>query len=116
MLLGRPLAAHALGLRLKSNPTPNPYPNSNSNSYPNPNPYPSTNQVYASSGFGYFRGEPINLKPKSGEGPPGWLLKEGAFTIEVTATAASGAKATATVKGKGDPGYGATVVPLEVVY
>lgn len=68
--------------------------------------------VYASSGFGYFRGEPINLKPKSGEGPPGWLLKEGAFTIEVTATAASGAKATATVKGKGDPGYGATAKML----
>ena len=59
------------------------------------------------SGFGYFRGEPINLKPKSGEGPPAWLLKEGAFTIEVTATAASGAQATAIVKGKGDPGYGA---------
>ena len=68
--------------------------------------------VYAKSGFGYFRGEPINFKPKSGEGPPAWLLREGAFDIQVTATAASGARATATVKGKGDPGYGATAKML----
>ena len=35
------------------------------------------------SGFGYFRGEPINFEPKSGEGPPAWLLKEGAFNMQV---------------------------------
>lgn len=68
--------------------------------------------VYASNGMGYFRGEPINLKPKSGEGPPQWLVQEGAFTIEVTATAASGAEVTAVVKGTGDPGYGATAKML----
>jgi len=68
--------------------------------------------VYLSRGMGYFRGEPINLKPKSGEGPPAWLIREGAFTVEVTATAASGAEATAVVKGNGDPGYGATAKML----
>ena len=39
--------------------------------------------MYAKSGFGYFRGEPINFEPKSGEGPPAWLLKEGAFNMQV---------------------------------
>ncbi len=68
--------------------------------------------VWLSSGMGYFRGEPIILKPKSGEGPPAWLIDGGAFTIEVTATAASGAAATAVLKGKGDPGYGATAKML----
>ena len=68
--------------------------------------------IYFSRGFGFFRGEPINFKPKSGEGPPAWLLEEGAFTIEVTATAASGAQTVATVQGKGDPGYGATAKML----
>ena len=68
--------------------------------------------VYASSGMGYFRREPINLKPQSGEGPPAWLIREGAFTIEVSATAASGHEATAVVKGNGDPGYGATAKML----
>ena len=71
--------------------------------------------VYASRGLGYFRGEPINLSPRSGEGPPSWLLEEGAFAVEVTATAASGAQAVATVAGKGDPGYGATAKMLAEV-
>ena len=39
--------------------------------------------MYAKNGFGYFRGEPINFEPKSGEGPPAWLLKEGAFNMQV---------------------------------
>jgi short subunit dehydrogenase-like uncharacterized protein len=68
--------------------------------------------VYLASGLGYFRGAPINLKPRSGEGPPPWLVREGAFTMEVTATAASGTVATAVVRGQGDPGYGATAKML----
>lgn len=68
--------------------------------------------MYASRGMGYFRGEPINLKPNSGEGPPDWLIKEGAFTFEVTATAGSGVQAKVVVKGTGDPGYGATAKML----
>ena len=69
--------------------------------------------VFLSRGMGYFKGDPINLKPKSGEGPPDWLIKAGAFTVEVTATAAeSGKEATAVIKGKGDPGYGATAKML----
>ena len=68
--------------------------------------------VFLKSGLGHFRGEPINLKPQSGEGPPGWLIKEGAFAVEVTATASNGAEAVALVKGKGDPGYGATAKML----
>jgi len=68
--------------------------------------------LFLSNGMGHFRGEAINLKPRSGEGPPGWLVKEGAFMIEVTATASSGTEATAIVKGKGDPGYGATAKML----
>ena len=67
---------------------------------------------WMSSGFGYLRGERIILKPSSGEGPPAWLIEDGAFRIEVTATAASGAAATAVVRGRGDPGYGATAKML----
>ena len=63
--------------------------------------------MWASRGFGYFLGEPINFKPSSGEGPPSWLLRDGGFEIEVTATA--NAKSTRTrISGQGDPGYGAT--------
>lgn len=68
--------------------------------------------VYLKNGFGHFRGEPINLKPKSGEGPPSWLINEGAFTVEVAASTSSGAEAVATISGKGDPGYGATAKML----
>ena len=50
---------------------------------PTPTPTSTPNQVYAKNGFGYFRGEPINFEPKSGEGPPAWLLKEGAFNMQV---------------------------------
>ena len=70
--------------------------------------------VWLSRGFGYFVGEPINFKPKSGEGPPSWLLRDGSFRVEVTAKATSGDgeqttdTATAIVAGNGDPGYGAT--------
>ena len=68
--------------------------------------------VLLSRGFGYLRGAPINFAPKPGEGPPAWLIDEGAFTLELTATAASGAQAVCVVKGKGDPGYGATAKML----
>ena len=64
--------------------------------------------VWLSRGFGYFVGDPINFKPKSGEGPPSWLLECGTFCVNVTATDETGSVATAVVRGKGDPGYGAT--------
>ena len=65
--------------------------------------------VWASRGFGYFVCDPIKFKPKSGEGPPDWLLKCGAFTVNVTACEqATGSTSTVVVRGAGDPGYGAT--------
>lgn len=63
--------------------------------------------MYAISGFGYFLGQPINFKPKSGEGPPPWLLRSGGFKIELMATSNS-KRAKINISGKGDPGYGAT--------
>lgn len=62
----------------------------------------------SSRGLGYPLGEPINFKPKPGQGPPKWMLTQGAFTVYVTAETADGSSATAVVAGKGDPGYGAT--------
>lgn len=65
--------------------------------------------VWCSRGFGYFMCEPINFKPKSGEGPPSWLLRDGSFCVEVKASSTNAVPtATATVAGNGDPGYGAT--------
>ena len=63
--------------------------------------------MWASRGFGYFLGEPINFKPTSGEGPPSWLLRDGGFEIVVTATA-NAQSARTRISGQGDPGYGAT--------
>ena len=63
--------------------------------------------MWASRGFGYFLGEPINFKPTSGEGPPSWLLRDGGFEIEVTAKASAKTVRTR-ISGQGDPGYGAT--------
>jgi len=63
--------------------------------------------MWASRGFGYFLGEPINFKPTSGEGPPSWLLRDGGFEIEVTAKASTKTVRTR-ISGQGDPGYGAT--------
>jgi short subunit dehydrogenase-like uncharacterized protein len=71
--------------------------------------------LYGSRGFGYPLGEPINLKPKPGQGPPNWMLKQGAFTVYVTAEKSDGTAATAVVSGKGDPGYGATSKMLSEV-
>ena len=63
--------------------------------------------MWVSRGFGYFLGEPIKIKPTSGEGPPSWLLRDGCFEIEVTAR--TNAKVARTrISGQGDPGYGAT--------
>ena len=63
--------------------------------------------MWMSRGFGYFLGEPIKIKPISGEGPPEWLLRDGGFMIEVTAR--TNAKvARMRIYGQGDPGYGAT--------
>lgn len=64
--------------------------------------------LYASRGLGFPLGQPIKFIPKSGEGPPPWLLKQGAFCVEVSAEADDGRRVIATVSGKGDPGYGAT--------
>ena len=63
--------------------------------------------MYAISGFGYFLGQPINFKPKSGEGPPPWLLRSGGFKIELIAKSPS-KRSKINISGKGDPGYGAT--------
>ena len=63
--------------------------------------------MWGSRGFGYFLGEPINFKPASGEGPPSWLLRDGGFEIEVTATGEKHSARTR-ITGQGDPGYGAT--------
>ncbi|MEM6884619.1 MAG: saccharopine dehydrogenase NADP-binding domain-containing protein [Verrucomicrobiota bacterium] len=64
--------------------------------------------LYISRGFGYPMGEPINFNPKSGEGPPRWLLEQGQFALNIFARTEDGRKARVVVKGKGDPGYGAT--------
>ena len=64
--------------------------------------------LYASRGMGYPLGDPIKLNPKPGEGPPDWMIKQGGFTIHVTAETESGKYARAVIAGKGDPGYGAT--------
>ncbi|MDB2668815.1 saccharopine dehydrogenase NADP-binding domain-containing protein [Alphaproteobacteria bacterium] len=63
--------------------------------------------TWASRGFGYFVGQPINFKPASGEGPPPWLLRDGGFEVHVTAVSEAGSARTR-VSGRGDPGYGAT--------
>ena len=63
--------------------------------------------MWVSRGFGYFLGEPIKFKPKSGEGPPSWLLRDGGFEMEVTARTNKKVARTRIV-GQGDPGYGAT--------
>lgn len=71
------------------------------------------------SGMGYLRGAPIPLKPVPGQGPPAWLIREGSFAVDVVATAETaasaggdGATAVATIRGVGDPGYGATAKML----
>ena len=63
--------------------------------------------MWLSSGLGYFLGEPIKIKPTSGEGPPQWLLSNGGFEIKVTAKTKTKIARTQ-ISGKGDPGYGAT--------
>ena len=64
--------------------------------------------LYISRGLGYPLGERINFKPKSGQGPPKWMLTQGAFTVKITAQTPDGHSAKAVISGKGDPGYGAT--------
>ncbi|MGB5324848.1 MAG: saccharopine dehydrogenase NADP-binding domain-containing protein [Pseudomonadales bacterium] len=64
--------------------------------------------LYGSRGFGYPLGDPIKLIPKPGQGPPKWMLTQGAFSVSVNAKSENGRSATAVVSGKGDPGYGAT--------
>ena len=63
--------------------------------------------MWLSRGLGYFLGEPIKIKPTSGEGPPPWLLRDGGFEIEVSASTKTKVARTR-ISGKGDPGYGAT--------
>jgi len=71
--------------------------------------------LYISRGLGYPLGESINFKPKSGQGPPKWMLTQGAFKVEITAQASDGRTAKAIISGKGDPGYGATSKMLSEV-
>ncbi|MFT6087703.1 MAG: short subunit dehydrogenase-like uncharacterized protein [Glaciecola sp.] len=71
--------------------------------------------LYISRGLGYPLGEPINFKPKSGQGPPKWMLTQGAFKVEITAQTPDGRTAKAIISGKGDPGYGATSKMLSEV-
>jgi len=71
--------------------------------------------LYISRGLGYPLGESINFKPKSGQGPPKWMLTQGAFKAEITAQTPDGRTAKAIISGKGDPGYGATSKMLSEV-
>ncbi|WP_297823103.1 saccharopine dehydrogenase NADP-binding domain-containing protein [uncultured Paraglaciecola sp.] len=71
--------------------------------------------LYISRGLGYPLGESINFKPKSGQGPPKWMLTQGAFKVEITAQASDGRSSKAIISGKGDPGYGATSKMLSEV-
>jgi short subunit dehydrogenase-like uncharacterized protein len=65
--------------------------------------------LYVSRGFGYLVGDPIPLRPKSGEGPPSWLQRAGSFRVLVHATTEDRAgSARVEVSGAGDPGYRAT--------
>lgn len=71
--------------------------------------------LYSSRGLGFPLGEPINFKPKSGQGPPKWMLTQGQFTVEVHARSGSKKLSRVTISGKGDPGYGATSKMLSEV-
>jgi len=65
--------------------------------------------LYVSRGFGYFVGDPIPLKPQSGEGPPRWLQRAGSFCVRVHATTVDKSQSSLVeVRGAGDPGYLAT--------
>jgi short subunit dehydrogenase-like uncharacterized protein len=65
--------------------------------------------LWASRGFGYFVGDPIPFRPKPGQGPPAWLRRAGKFRVLVKAISKTGKSwAMVEVKGRGDPGYGAT--------
>ena len=73
--------------------------------------------VFLRSGLGYLRGAPIPLRPAPGQGPPPWLIREGAFAVHVEARRAAedggpSAHAKVVVRGRGDPGYGATAKML----
>ncbi|WOJ94661.1 saccharopine dehydrogenase NADP-binding domain-containing protein [Congregibacter variabilis] len=71
--------------------------------------------LYSSRGLGFPLGEPINFNPKSGQGPPKWMLTQGQFTVEVHARSGSKKLSKVTISGKGDPGYGATSKMLSEV-
>ena len=65
--------------------------------------------LYLSRGFGYFVGDPIPLRPESGEGPPRWLQRAGSFCVRVHATTEdANISSLVEVRGAGDPGYLAT--------
>ncbi|MEM7435067.1 MAG: saccharopine dehydrogenase NADP-binding domain-containing protein [Myxococcota bacterium] len=65
--------------------------------------------LYASRGLGYFVGDPIPMRPRSGQGPPLWLQRAGGFCVRVHAATADRSKsALVEVRGSGDPGYRAT--------
>jgi short subunit dehydrogenase-like uncharacterized protein len=52
------------------------------------------------------------LLPKPGDGPDEKTRRQGRFTVDIFTTTTTGARYTARVKAKGDPGYAATAVML----
>jgi short subunit dehydrogenase-like uncharacterized protein len=52
------------------------------------------------------------LLPKPGDGPDEKTRRQGRFTIDIFTTTTTGARYTARVRAKGDPGYAATAVML----
>lgn len=64
--------------------------------------------LYGSRGLGIPLGQPINFIPKSGQGPPKWMLAQGQFKVEVYVKQGQQLLSKVTVSGRGDPGYGAT--------
>jgi len=52
------------------------------------------------------------LLPKPGDGPDEESRRQGHFTVDLYTTTTTGARYTARVKAKGDPGYAATAVML----
>jgi len=65
--------------------------------------------LWTSRGFGYLVGDPIPLRPRPGQGPPAWLRRAGRFRVLIKALPEKGRNGVMVeVRGRGDPGYGAT--------
>jgi short subunit dehydrogenase-like uncharacterized protein len=66
--------------------------------------------VLAGMSFGPTRAVLDRVLPAPGSGPSEQVRERGHFRIEVVARTSTGARFTATVAAKGDPGYAATAV------